>query len=93
MATKLQAQALQVDRELQMFYAEFDGKVPQDLQWIFGANIATHRDRPTTATRQWLNTWKPIVEEAFKAITNHKGDPHHPDNNPYTTDWKQGSQY
>ena len=42
MATKLQAQALQVDRELQMFYEEFDGKVPHDLQWIFDTNIATH---------------------------------------------------
>ena len=90
LATKLQTQALQVDRELQMIYDEYSSNVPQDLRWIFDTPIDTHWKRPTAATRQWLNTWTPIVADALKTGGPPEGDPHHPENYPYTTALETG---
>ena len=90
LATRLQAQAHQVDRELQLFYEEHAGTAPQNLKWIFDTSIETHRKRPTAATQQWLNTWTPIVMEALKATSDPKGDPNNPENYPYSTALETG---
>ena len=90
LATKLQTQALQVDRELQLFYDEYSSSVPQDLQWIFDTHINTHRKRPTAVTRQWLNTWTSIIADALKTGSPPDGDPHYPENCPYSTALKIG---
>ena len=89
MATRLQAQARQVDHELQLLYTEYEGKVPQELNWLFDTTIETHRQRPTAATRQWLNTWKPILKNLITEDTP-DGDPHNPENYPYTTALETG---
>ena len=89
-ATRLQAQALQVTHELQTFYADYAGKVPQTINWLFDTTIETHRDRSTAATRQWLNTWRPIVEAMIATGDNPEGDPNNPENYPYTTALETG---
>ena len=89
LATRLQAQELQLEHKIQTFYDDYANKVPQHLGWLFDTTIETHRSRPTVATRQWLNTWKPIVENAF-AEENPEGDPNNPENYPYTTALETG---
>ena len=90
LATRIQTQALQTDRELAMFYEEFSGQVPQELSWILDTSLETHRKRPTAATRQWLNTWRPIVEDTVKVNRNPEGDPNNPENYPYSTALETG---
>ena len=79
----------QVNHEIRKFHEDYAGKVPQHLEWLFDTTISTHRSRPTAATRQWLNTWRPIVENAVKDST-HEGDPNNPENYPYTTALETG---
>ena len=86
---RLQAQELQLEHEIQRFYDYYANKVPQHLEWLFNTTIETHRRRPTAATRQWLNTWKPIIENAV-AAENPKGDPNNPENYPYNTALETG---
>ena len=90
LATRQQARAVQVSHELTMFYDDYADKVPQSLRWIFDTTVETHRDRPTAATRQWLNTWRPIVEAAMTSGENPDGDPTNPENYPYTTALETG---
>ena len=85
-ATTQQAQAQQVDRELTILYHTFEDTVPQHLSWIFDTPIAVRRQWTTTATRQWLNTWKPILHEAV----NPEAAPTNPENYPYTTALETG---
>ena len=89
LATRMQAQEQQVHQEIQNLYADYAHKVPQHLRWLFDTTIETHRSRPTAATRQWLNTWKPIVESAT-TDDNPDGDPNNPENYPYTTALETG---
>ena len=84
LVTRLQAQERQVDRELQDFHADYAHKVPQHFGWLFDTTMETHRRRPTAAMRQWLNTWKPIVENAITEDSP-DGDPNNPENYPYNT--------
>ena len=63
LALRLKAKAKQVNHKLQIFYKEYEGKLPQDLKWLFDMTIETHRQKTTAATRQWLNTWKPILRK------------------------------
>ena len=89
LATRLQAQAIQVDRELQLFYDDYAEVVPQHLRWIFDTSLDTHRKRSTAATKQWLNKWKPIVMEALNTV-DPDGDPTNPENYPYSTALETG---
>ena len=84
MATQIQAQERQLEHEIQQFHEDYAEKVLQHLGWLFDTTIETHRSRPTAVTRQWLNTWKPIVEMAV-TDDNHDGDPNNLENHPYTT--------
>ena len=90
LATRLQADAIQLDRELTMFYEDYEGKVPQQRSWLFDTSMATHRDRPISATRQWLNTWKPIIDDLMNPNGPPEGDPHNPENYPYSTALETG---
>ena len=89
LATRQQAQERQLDHEIQTFYEAYAHKVPQHLAWLFDTTIAIHRSRPAAATRQWLNTWKPIIENAMTE-DNPDGDPNNPENYPYTTALETG---
>ena len=89
-ASRLQADALQTDRERTMFYAEYKERVPQQWSWLFNTPIATHRDRPISATRQWLNTWKPIIDNLMNPDGPPEGDPHNPENYPHSTALETG---
>ena len=89
-ASQLQAQALQVDRELQLFYEEYAEQAPQELKWLFDTSIETHRKRPVAATRQWLNTWAPIMAATVTVREDPEGDPTNPENYPYTTALETG---
>ena len=42
LATSLQAQAQQMEHELQRFYDEYTDKVPQHLAWLFDMTNETH---------------------------------------------------
>ena len=90
LATRTQAQALQVDRELQMFYEEYSGNVPQELQWIFDTSIDTHGKTSTTTIQQWLNTWTPIVAAAVKDNGAPEGHPSNLEKYPYSTALETG---
>ena len=86
MATSQQAEARQVNRELTMFYEDYEHQAPQLLQWVFHTPIALRRQWSTYATRQWLNTWKPIL---LGAVTP-EAAPTNPENYPYTTALETG---
>ena len=85
LATKHQALAQQVERELTLFY-DCEAQVPQHMQWIFDTPIQVRRQWPTYAMRQWLNTWFPLVQEALYP----EADPNNPENHPYTTALETG---
>ena len=72
------------------FTKNMQEKVPQDLKRIFDTSIDTHRKRSTAATRQWFNTWTPIVMEALKATGDPEGDPTNLENYPYSTALETG---
>ena len=87
LTTRMQAEAHQADRELAMLlYENFETTTPQHLAWLFDTPLNTRRQWPTTAIRQWLNTWLPILEET----TNPKWDPHNQENYPYRTELETG---
>ena len=86
MATQQQATARQVNRELQMFYAEHEPSAPQHLRWIFDTPLEVRRQWTTYATRQWLNTWKPLLNDAL----NPEAAPTNPENYPYSTALETG---
>ena len=86
LATKQQAHARQVERELEMFYDHYEEQAPQHLKWIFDVTIDVRRQWTTYATRQWLNTWAPILSNA----TNPAAAPTNPENYPYTTALETG---
>ena len=86
LATQQQAHAQQVDRELQMLYETYADQTPQHLQWLFDTPIEVRRHWPTSATRQWLNTWIPILSEAVTP----EAEPTNPENYPYTTALETG---
>ena len=81
MATQQQATARQVDRELTMLYEIYEDRTPQPLQWIFDTPIEVRRQWPAHVTRQWLNTWHPILLDAVIP----EADPNNPENYPYHT--------
>ena len=51
-ASQLQAQELQVNHELQIFYKDYSEKGPQEMKRLFDMTIETHREQSTAATRQ-----------------------------------------
>ena len=69
-----------------MFYDNFETIVPQHLEWLFSTPLEVRRQWPTTAIRQWLNTWQPILDE----ITDPEWDPHNQENYPYQTELETG---
>ena len=86
LTSRLQANALQVDRELALFYDTFITTTPQHLAWLFDTTLEVRRQCPPAAIRQWLNTWHPILTE----ITNLEWDPHHQENYPHQTELETG---
>ena len=86
LTTRMQADARQADRELAMLYDTYEAIAPQHLAWLFNIPLDARRQWPTTAIRQWLNTWKPILEET----TNPEWDPHNQENYPYQTELETG---
>ena len=86
LATQQQANALQVDRELHMFYDEYKARAPQHLRWLFNTPIEVRQQWPTNATRQWLTTWKPLLHEELIP----EAAPTNPENYPYTTALETG---
>ena len=81
LATTQQAMARQVDQELTMFYDTYEDRTPQHLQWLFNTMIDVRRQWPPNTTRQWLNTWTPLLQEAL----NPEAAPTNPVNYPYST--------
>ena len=73
-----------------MFYDEYVGQAPQELKWLFDTSIEIHRNQPTAVTRQWLNTWTPIMVNATHINEDPDGDPNNPENYPYTTALETG---
>ena len=86
LATQQQATARQVDRELQMFYDNYEDQAPQHLQWIFDITIDVRCQWPTHTIRQWLTTWASILHDAV----NPGAAPTNPENYPYTTALETG---
>ena len=86
LATQQQATARQVDRELQLLYDTYKNHIPQHLKWIFDVTIDVRRHWTTYATKQWLNTWAPILFDATKPTAA----PTNPENYPYTTALETG---
>ena len=86
LVSKHQATARQVDRELQIFYDEYEDQAPQHLRWIFDTPIEVRRQWPTTAMQQWLSTWGPILYDAL----NPEAAPTNPENYPYSTPLETG---
>ena len=86
LATRIQATALQVDRELQQFYANYETTAPQHLAWLFNTPLEIRQQRPHRATRQWLTTWTPLLIDAL----NPEAAPTNPENYPYTTALETG---
>ena len=64
-ASKTQAEERQALRELEQLYEDHQHKVSQTLQWLFEIPIATRQPWRTSALRQWINTWKPVIEESY----------------------------
>ena len=85
-ATHQQAMARQVDRELTLLYEEFEPVTPQHLRWLFDTPLEILRQWTPHATRQWLNTWRPLLFEAL----NPEAAPTNPENYPYTTALETG---
>ena len=65
MESKRRAEIRQTIRELEQFYADHDGKVINRLQWLFVEPLEDRRERNIGVIIQWLNTWKPIVENSY----------------------------
>ena len=64
-----------------MLYDEYEGNVPQHLDWILNTPIEVRRQWPTSAAQQWLNTWSQILLNA----TIPDAAPTNPENYPYST--------
>ena len=85
-ATHQQAMACQVDRELTLFYENYETVTPQHLRWLFDTPLELQRQWTQHATQQWLNTWHTLL---FKAL-NPEAAPTNPENYPYTTALETG---
>ena len=59
------AETKQTIQELELFYATHDGKVTEQLQWLFATALEVRREQNIGVTIQWLNSWKPIVERSY----------------------------
>ena len=66
LATQTQASERQTLRELEQLYNDHKDKVGQTLQWLFAIPILTRQQMKMSALRQWINTWKPVIEESYK---------------------------
>ena len=86
LATQQQAHAQQMDRELTQLYDDYAPQTPQHLQWIFDTPVEIRRQWPTSAIRQWYNTWAPVIIVAV----NPEAAPTNPENYPYTTALETG---
>ena len=86
LTSRQQADALQVDRELALFYDKFQTTTPQHLAWLFDTTLEVRQQWPPAATRQWLNTWHPILTD----IINPEWDPHNQENHPHLTELETG---
>ena len=86
LATQQQAHAQQIDRELHMFYTEYEPSAPQHLRWIFDTPLDVRRQWTPYAIRQWLNTWQPLLHKA----RNPEAAPTNPENYPYSTALETG---
>ena len=86
LAAQQQAIAIQVDRELTMFYEDYTNHAPQHLKWLFDTPIEVRQQWTTHTTRQWLNTWKPLLHKELIP----EAAPTNPENYPYTTALETG---
>ena len=65
MESRRLAETRQTIRELEQFYTAHDGKVPARLQWLFSEPLEDKREQNIGVMIQWLNTWKPIMEQSY----------------------------
>ena len=65
LASKTQAESRQTLRELTLLYETHQNRAGQMLQWLFDIPLQTRMQSRTNALRQWLNTWKPMLEKSY----------------------------
>ena len=68
--SRRQAKTKQTIQELEQFYEKHNGKVPARLHWIFSEPLEHRREQNIGIILQWLNTWKPIVENSYNTALN-----------------------
>jgi hypothetical protein len=66
LATRLQAEAAQAARELTLLYDTHSLSVVERLRWLFAIPLHTRLQWRTTDIIQWINTWKPVIEESYQ---------------------------
>ena len=86
LSTQQQVTARQVDRELQLFYANYETTAPQYLRWLFDMSFEVRQQWPPYVTRQWLTTWQQLFCDALNPATA----PTNPENYPYSTELETG---
>ena len=65
--TKAEATKRQAIREVTQLYDQFQGQVGAAHEWIFAQTPLLQRiQQTTTAMRQWINTWKQVLVEAYQ---------------------------
>jgi len=52
-------------RELEYLYNRHQDSAPPHLQWLFSIPFLTRCQWTLNAIRQWINTWKPILEKSY----------------------------
>ena len=65
LVTQTQAESRQTLRELTLLYETYQNQVGQTQQWLFAVPLQTRMQMRTNALRQWLNTWKPVLEKSY----------------------------
>jgi hypothetical protein len=65
LASQREAEAFQAIRELNLLYDTHQLSVIPRLQWLFEIPLLTRMQWQPAAIRQWLNTWKPVIEESY----------------------------
>ena len=66
LSSQTRAAERQTLRELIQLHAEHQNQVGQTLRWLFDIPLATCQECQMSAMRQWLKTWKPVIEESYK---------------------------
>ena len=66
LASQTQAAERQTIQELTQLYEDHQNQVGQTLQWLFDIPLVTRKGWRMSAIRQWMNTWKPVIEESYQ---------------------------